>query len=60
MKNIMCMQHDCKILLSLGGDITMVEHWMCFVVVEKFMQDLKDRQKGRIPARRESLYFRSY
>lgn len=47
-------------LLSLGGDTIMVEHWTCFVVVEKFMQGLKEHQKGRIPARRESVYFSSY
>lgn len=23
----------------------MMEHWTCFVVVEKFMQDLKEHQK---------------
>lgn len=34
-----------RILLSLSGDITMMEHWTCFVVVEKFMQDLKEHQK---------------
>lgn len=51
-----------RILLSLSGDITggVVEHWTYFVAVEKFMEDLKKHQKGRIPARRESLYFISY
>lgn len=44
---------------ALVERFTMVEHWTCFVVVEKFMQDLKEHKKGRIPARRESLYFSS-
>lgn len=49
-----------RFLLILSGAIKVVEHWTCLVIVEKFMQDLKEHQKGRIPARRESFYFISY
>lgn len=45
-----------RILLSLSGDITMMEHWTCFVVVEKFMQDLKEHQKKGEFQQEEKVY----